>query len=146
MKIRIDFVLKNFSNEAPSDIIKIVRWRYLSLVKNDAYFYSSEKCFGWCNTTGYHPGPVAPPCADGAPLNKTILVLLPFLNLLLLEPQSFSNKIFLISGLQRISRIWAATSFCLKKLRFLSRGPTQKQQFAFFAKTSFWCKKEYSLF
>ena len=46
---------------------QIVRWRYLSRMKNDEYFYSPEKCFGWCNATGYHPGPVAPPCADGAP-------------------------------------------------------------------------------
>ena len=36
------------TNEAPSDIV-----------------YSPEKCFGLCNTKGYHPGPVAPPCGDG---------------------------------------------------------------------------------
>ena len=47
---------------------KIVRGRYLSRMKNEEYFYSPETCFGWCNATGYHPGPVAPPCADGAPL------------------------------------------------------------------------------
>ena len=36
-------------------------------MKYDAYFYSPEKCFGLCNTTGYHPGPGTPPSADGAP-------------------------------------------------------------------------------
>ena len=37
-------------------------------MKNDVYFYSPEKYYGLCNTPGYYPGPIAPPCGDGAPV------------------------------------------------------------------------------
>ena len=37
-------------------------------MRNDAYFCSQEKCFGLFDATGYHLGPVVPPCADRVPL------------------------------------------------------------------------------
>ena len=43
-------------------------------MKNDPFF-STEIFFGQSqNATGYHPGPVAPPSADGASLEKNLLI------------------------------------------------------------------------
>ena len=89
------------------------------------------------NTTGYHPGPVAPPCADGAPLNKTILVFLPFLNLLLLEPQSFSNKIFFNLRVATDLKNLSSDEFLSRKAPFSQPGSDSETAICIFCQNFF---------